>query len=667
MAFSAMYIIIYLLIVIPFFFPNIYLYSELQASVWSVPLNCLELNTGADEFAPIWNKYEGLLYYNSNSSGHSRYYTTRLLDSFKFTEPSELKGYLNKPTNNQSYITFITEDEAYLSTFKMYARGSKLNLFRTYKKKQVWSEPLIMETLQHDSFNSQPTVSPDGEILIFTSDRSSQYGDTDLWMSYHLEDGSWGVPVSLDEINSPGNEITPYLLSSDTLYFSTDGQEGKGGYDIYMSVRYGGIWQRPVPLDFINTEFDESDFMFLPGNYVMFSSNRPGGSGGLDLYISKYISDRIELSKSEFLRLEVQTLVSSINVKDYFNYFNLPVIPYIFIPTSGIISGHKLDFGKELNNLDVFKSVEDLYSSSPAIISNNLRKRGGANLDIILNSVKKFSINDSYELLSRGNFNGQSIELRSSSDIYDFFNKYSGNERDRINLITMQESDIMADEEFVILSSADSGIFETIKAGRDSIIIEPSLLEVFIDIKPIEDLKQWNCKLIISGKEIYISESGSYQGKIAIDLEVFKSLLWSADSLIVMLTAIDNSGKEYYKSINLMITHNKIETEIPIFINGRKYKQYLFFIVSENHLRLTSAFDFVFRQIEGSARKSVLVNYFGSRNSISKEAARGIIEELKKRLKKLNIQYFLDYRSEPYFIDIGDRFAKYIVCVLVEE
>ena len=87
-----------------------------------------------------------------------------------------------------------------------------------------------------------------------------------------------------DLLNSAENEITPFLAGDDTLYFASNGFGGKGGYDVYVTIKVSGEWQPPVPVESINTSYNESDFVVLPGAAAVFASDRPGGKGGLDLY-----------------------------------------------------------------------------------------------------------------------------------------------------------------------------------------------------------------------------------------------------------------------------------------------------------------------------------------------------------------------------------------------
>ncbi|MCS7170647.1 MAG: hypothetical protein NZ949_08520, partial [Candidatus Kapabacteria bacterium] len=135
-----------------------------------------------------------------------------------------------------------------------------------------------------EAFTAHPTISPDGMTMVFASDRAGGQGGTDLWICYRSDDGHWTAPESMRLLNSPGNEITPFLATADTLFFASNGHGGAGGYDLFMSVRrWDGQWQPPEPLVDLNTEADESDFSPLPfARGALFVRNSPGE--GLNIF-----------------------------------------------------------------------------------------------------------------------------------------------------------------------------------------------------------------------------------------------------------------------------------------------------------------------------------------------------------------------------------------------
>lgn len=146
-----------------------------------------------------------------------------------------------------------------------------------------WSDPrpLPGKINRSDSWESQPSLSSDGKVLFFASDRPGGYGGSDIWFATRKSDGSWNDPVNLGPtINTARNERSPFLhTDSKTLYFSSNGHDGLGGQDVFYSkLDAKKQWTAPKNIGYpINTENDEVDFFVsLDGKTGYFSSNNYG-------------------------------------------------------------------------------------------------------------------------------------------------------------------------------------------------------------------------------------------------------------------------------------------------------------------------------------------------------------------------------------------------------
>ena len=139
-----------------------------------------------------------------------------------------------------------------------------------------------------DSWESQPTVSSDGNTIIFSSDRIGGYGKMDLYEINKIN-GRWTRPNNLGSvINSSEYEKSPYLhTDGKTLFFASTNFPTLGGFDIFYSRKDSlGEWQHPVNIGYpINTVSDEiSLFVSTDGNEAYFASNNLDGAGGWDIY-----------------------------------------------------------------------------------------------------------------------------------------------------------------------------------------------------------------------------------------------------------------------------------------------------------------------------------------------------------------------------------------------
>lgn len=131
-----------------------------------------------------------------------------------------------------------------------------------------------------------PFISEDGKLIIFSSDRTGGYGGLDLWFSMKNIDG-WSEPINMGPlINTQGNEKFPYLTDIG-LFWASDGREDSKSFDIYFTTDYLGgnspVIRLPSP---INSQFNDWGLTLYKDKYIVWSSDRPFGAGGIDfLYI----------------------------------------------------------------------------------------------------------------------------------------------------------------------------------------------------------------------------------------------------------------------------------------------------------------------------------------------------------------------------------------------
>lgn len=129
-------------------------------------------------------------------------------------------------------------------------------------------------------------ISQDEEvILISASKNNSTYED--LYISTNEQDGSWSIPTSLGQtINTDSIEAAPFLTPDKRrLYFASSGHKGYGSMDIFMSTRIGdgwNTWSTPINLGAsINSEYYDSDFILIGDSLALFSSTRLNQCGDL--------------------------------------------------------------------------------------------------------------------------------------------------------------------------------------------------------------------------------------------------------------------------------------------------------------------------------------------------------------------------------------------------
>ncbi|HOU01768.1 MAG TPA: SPOR domain-containing protein, partial [Bacteroidales bacterium] len=152
---------------------------------------------------------------------------------------------------------------------------------------------------------THPTVSMDGNMMIFSSDRPGSQGGFDLFLTRRSGD-KWSDPENLGSIiNTKSNEMFPSLDSANNLYFSSDGHPGFGGYDIYVCRFTGKGWEEPYNLtNIINT----------PGDEVALTLDRQKGRFGFYTSTDKPNNPQKQLYKINFENLKAPDNISNVSV-----------------------------------------------------------------------------------------------------------------------------------------------------------------------------------------------------------------------------------------------------------------------------------------------------------------------------------------------------------------
>lgn len=167
--------------------------------------------------------------------------------------------------------------------------GGRCDLYMCVNKSGRWSKPRNLgSAVNSGAWEGQPTFSIDGRTLYFVSNRKGGHGGMDIWKTT-FDGGQWTAPENLGpEINTEFDEMSPFIHFDDhTLYFSSNRPEGMGGMDLFVAKRDdNGRWTQPTNLGYpINTEGDDNNLIVsADGRTAIFASQRDGGQGKMDLY-----------------------------------------------------------------------------------------------------------------------------------------------------------------------------------------------------------------------------------------------------------------------------------------------------------------------------------------------------------------------------------------------
>ena len=151
----------------------------------------------------------------------------------------------------------------------------KLKLYTALRDDTLTTDWTEVRSFPHNSdeySSGHPTVSADGSRLYYVSDRRGGQGGTDIYVC-KWQRNTWGRPINLGErVNTPGNEMFPFIHPSGVLYFASDGHGGLGGLDIYrvdLNENNAPTHNMGYPINSSRDDFgliagkDEADGFFL--------------------------------------------------------------------------------------------------------------------------------------------------------------------------------------------------------------------------------------------------------------------------------------------------------------------------------------------------------------------------------------------------------------------
>lgn len=208
----------------------------------------------------------------------------------KWSAPRPLLEPVNTSANEGAAFLDAKGNEMYMTRCEVEkGKYGTCQIYYTVRKGDTWDSPKLI-ALSADSFTvGQPCLSSDGNQLYFSSDMDGGVGGKDIWVAnYDKTKKEWSKPVNLGPmINTPDDDMFPYISSDGTLYFASKGHIGMGGLDIFKAKRSGDTWKTPENLKYpINSSADDFAYVLDENDPQrgFLSSNRPSGKGGDDVY-----------------------------------------------------------------------------------------------------------------------------------------------------------------------------------------------------------------------------------------------------------------------------------------------------------------------------------------------------------------------------------------------
>lgn len=245
-----------------------------------IQITPLDNNTSLDDFAPAVSNHGRMIVTTVDDDGNQRLHVMQRT-SDGWTSTSTIPGDVN---DGEQVGTATLTPDGQMMIFAAYSHDvdgfGRTDLYSATKQGSSWGDVKNLGgTVNSDAYDSNPTLSADGRTLYFVSDRRGSKGGTDIFMT-QWNGKEWSAAIPLEGVNTPSDEMSPVIAADGTtLTFSSNRPGGKGGFDIYVAKVKGstatGVQAASAP---INTEADEMFYTSIPNsNQAYFSRTTERG------------------------------------------------------------------------------------------------------------------------------------------------------------------------------------------------------------------------------------------------------------------------------------------------------------------------------------------------------------------------------------------------------
>ncbi|WP_114749143.1 OmpA family protein [Pleomorphovibrio marinus] len=226
----------------------------------------------ADSKKILFTKRDGLQN-QDNEDIYVSYY-----DGESWTEPQSISQAINTRYNEGTCTISADGNILIFTSCDTPDSFGSCDLYLTQRVNGVWQKPANMgKNVNSRYWDSQPSLSADGSVLFFSSNRREGHGGNDIWFTERLSGGGWSEARNLGEnVNTPKDEVSPFIFfNNEMLFFASDGHMGFGGKDIFVSKFDGKEFGPPMNLGYPINDHNDQLALFITAqkDYAYYTQN----------------------------------------------------------------------------------------------------------------------------------------------------------------------------------------------------------------------------------------------------------------------------------------------------------------------------------------------------------------------------------------------------------
>jgi outer membrane protein OmpA-like peptidoglycan-associated protein/tetratricopeptide (TPR) repeat protein len=392
------------------------------------------INFKENQYFPVLTAdNETLIFTAFSKGGDENLYASQLIKG-NWSAPKSISDKINTSSNEGTCS--ISADGRILVFTSCDGKNSlgSCDLYISKKVGEDWSVPENLGSGVNTSFwEAQPSLSNDGRVLYFSSDRQGGYGRKDLWVSELIDNKTWSKAINMGGIiNSTNDEISPFIhANGHTLFFASDGHLGMGGLDLFMTESNIGVYSKPENLGFpINTHQDQvALFISADGSKGYYSSDVKPDIKIFQIDIPTKLSNKFK--RASFVKGIVQDASNNKSISAEIELIDLKTNKVVEKTISDAITGQYTAVLPNGSQYGLFINKKEYFFKSLTFNFSEKIEADGKTINILLNPIKK----DVKTVLNNIFFDTGKAELRPESFI----------ELDKLQLLFVQNPSLQVE------------------------------------------------------------------------------------------------------------------------------------------------------------------------------------------------------------------------------
>ena len=356
---------------------------------------------------------ETLVFTALSDEGDENLYTSKLVEN-KWTTPQSISPKIN--SNYNEGTCSISADGRTLVFTSCDSRNSvgSCDLYISKKIGEEWSVPENLgENINTSAWEAQPSLSNDGSVLYFSSERKGGFGRKDLWMSELDKNNQWIKAINLGgAVNTVSDEVSPFIhANGHTLFFASDGYLGMGGLDLFMTERKLMAYSKPENLGFpVNTHEDQvALFITADGKKGYYSSDLKTSIKLFQFDIPKELSEKF--NKVNVVKGRVQDAQTKQNISAEIELVDLKTNVALTKINSDALTGEYTAVLPNGSQFGLFVNKKNYFFKSLTFDFSEKIDVGGKTVNVLLEPIRK----DVKEVLNNIFFDSGKADLRPES------------------------------------------------------------------------------------------------------------------------------------------------------------------------------------------------------------------------------------------------------------